>query len=163
MGVTLRLALAPTLADRLGRGQAQSPFGYRSPTSASPPRSYARTRSRTIRSGSRRHRYHGASVRAIVRSADRRRQRLNRLIQATCADACNDEGWVIPFTQITLHTASRHAPGVAERLGCQDTDVRAEAGGETMDRTSELKSRIEAKRKQLEADLAKARPMRRVR
>ena len=28
-----------------------------------------------------------------------------RLIQRTCVEVCNDEGWVIPFTQVTLHQA----------------------------------------------------------
>ena len=31
---------------------------------------------------------------------------LGRLIQQTCVDVCNREGWVIPFTQITLHQAA---------------------------------------------------------
>ncbi len=30
---------------------------------------------------------------------------IGRLIQQTCVDTCNREGWVIPFTQITLHQA----------------------------------------------------------
>jgi uncharacterized membrane protein len=30
--------------------------------------------------------------------------KIARLIQQTCVDICNQEGWVIPFTQITLHT-----------------------------------------------------------
>ena len=29
-----------------------------------------------------------------------------RLVQQACVDTCNLEGWVIPFTQITLHTAT---------------------------------------------------------
>lgn len=28
---------------------------------------------------------------------------LERLIQKTCVDACNEHGWTIPFTQITVH------------------------------------------------------------
>ncbi|HUT39955.1 MAG TPA: hypothetical protein VM011_01325, partial [Gammaproteobacteria bacterium] len=28
-----------------------------------------------------------------------------RLVQQACVDTCNREGWVIPFTQITVHTA----------------------------------------------------------
>ena len=28
-----------------------------------------------------------------------------RLVQQACVDCCNREGWVIPFTQITLHTS----------------------------------------------------------
>jgi small-conductance mechanosensitive channel len=30
---------------------------------------------------------------------------LERLIQKACVDVCNDRGWVIPFTQITVHQA----------------------------------------------------------
>jgi len=30
---------------------------------------------------------------------------LQRAIQQACVDTCNDEGWVIPFTQVTLHQA----------------------------------------------------------
>lgn len=29
-----------------------------------------------------------------------------RAIQRICVDTCNDEGWVIPFTQVTLHQAA---------------------------------------------------------
>jgi hypothetical protein len=32
-------------------------------------------------------------------------ERLSRLLQRIAVDACNTYGWVIPFTQITLHTA----------------------------------------------------------
>lgn len=38
-------------------------------------------------------------------SAARDYDRLQRAIQRICVDACNREGWVIPFTQITLHQA----------------------------------------------------------
>ena len=31
--------------------------------------------------------------------------RAQRVVQQACVDACNIEGWVIPFTQITVHTA----------------------------------------------------------
>ena len=31
---------------------------------------------------------------------------LRRLIQKTCVDVCNEQGWGIPFTQITVHQAS---------------------------------------------------------
>ncbi|MGB1129589.1 MAG: hypothetical protein ACPG4K_06040 [Haloferula sp.] len=34
-----------------------------------------------------------------------RRNHLKRVIQATCVDICNDQGWGIPFQQITLHQA----------------------------------------------------------
>jgi hypothetical protein len=30
---------------------------------------------------------------------------IGRLIQQTCVDICNEEGWVIPFTQVTIHQA----------------------------------------------------------
>ena len=30
---------------------------------------------------------------------------IGRLIQQTCVDICNQEGWVIPFTQVTVHQA----------------------------------------------------------
>ncbi len=30
---------------------------------------------------------------------------LTRLIVRACVDTCNAEGWVIPFTQITIHQA----------------------------------------------------------
>lgn len=32
---------------------------------------------------------------------------IERLIQQTCVDICNQEGWGIPFTQITLHQADK--------------------------------------------------------
>jgi hypothetical protein len=31
--------------------------------------------------------------------------RAQRMVQQACVDTCNREGWVIPFTQITVHTA----------------------------------------------------------
>jgi len=34
-----------------------------------------------------------------------RYQMLQRLVQKHCVDTCNEQGWVIPFTQITLHHA----------------------------------------------------------
>ena len=30
---------------------------------------------------------------------------LERLVQKVCVDVCNEQGWVIPFTQITVHQA----------------------------------------------------------
>lgn len=36
---------------------------------------------------------------------DSRMQVIERQIQKICVDACNEEGWVIPFTQITVHQA----------------------------------------------------------
>jgi hypothetical protein len=33
-----------------------------------------------------------------------------RLIQQACVDTCNREGWVIPFTQVTVHSAEVPAP-----------------------------------------------------
>ena len=38
--------------------------------------------------------------------------RAQRLVQQACVDACNQEGWVIPFTQITVHAAE--GPGKDE-------------------------------------------------
>lgn len=32
---------------------------------------------------------------------------LERLIQKTCVEVCNGQGWVIPFTQITVHQAAK--------------------------------------------------------
>jgi hypothetical protein len=29
-----------------------------------------------------------------------------RLVQQACVETCNREGWVIPFTQITVHAAT---------------------------------------------------------
>jgi hypothetical protein len=36
---------------------------------------------------------------------------LNRLVQRICVDTCNEHGWVIPFNQLTVHTAAA-VPGV---------------------------------------------------
>lgn len=33
--------------------------------------------------------------------------RAQRLVQQACVDACNREGWVIPFTQVTVHSGDR--------------------------------------------------------
>jgi small-conductance mechanosensitive channel len=44
-----------------------------------------------------------------------------RMIQQACVDACNREGWVIPFTQITVHSANT----VEET----DNDAAQAAGG----------------------------------
>lgn len=38
-----------------------------------------------------------------------RRQALTDLVNATCVETCNREGWVIPFTQITVHEAATAA------------------------------------------------------
>ena len=38
--------------------------------------------------------------------------RAQRMIQQACVDACNREGWVIPFTQVTVHSGNSAAdPG----------------------------------------------------
>ena len=38
--------------------------------------------------------------------------RAQRMIQQACVDACNREGWIIPFTQITVHSGNTaEAPG----------------------------------------------------
>jgi hypothetical protein len=36
---------------------------------------------------------------------------VERLIQQTCVDICNQEGWVIPFTQVTIHQAEASLAG----------------------------------------------------
>lgn len=36
---------------------------------------------------------------------------IKRLIQQTCIDICNQEGWVIPFTQVTIHQAEASLAG----------------------------------------------------
>jgi hypothetical protein len=39
--------------------------------------------------------------------------RARRLIQQACVETCNREGWVIPFTQVTVHQGTgREAPGL---------------------------------------------------
>ncbi|MCB0337456.1 MAG: hypothetical protein KDD62_14165, partial [Bdellovibrionales bacterium] len=35
-------------------------------------------------------------------------QVLHRLVQKICVDACNANGWVIPFNQLTVHMAKDH-------------------------------------------------------
>jgi hypothetical protein len=35
--------------------------------------------------------------------------KLQRLVQQACVEVCNREGWVIPFTQITVHSADNSA------------------------------------------------------
>jgi hypothetical protein len=35
--------------------------------------------------------------------------RAQRMIQQACVDTCNREGWVIPFTQITVHSGDAAA------------------------------------------------------
>ncbi len=47
---------------------------------------------------------------------------LQRAIQQICVDACNKYGWVIPFTQLTLHMASGAAKELEDRR--QRTDNR---------------------------------------
>jgi hypothetical protein len=43
---------------------------------------------------------------------------LRRAIQRICVDACNDYGWVMPFTQLTLHMASSsERPTLSDRDG----------------------------------------------
>ena len=46
-----------------------------------------------------------------------RYNKLQRVIPRVCVDACNEQGWVIPFTQITLHQAV--VPETANRPGEQ--------------------------------------------
>jgi hypothetical protein len=51
---------------------------------------------------------------------------LQRLIQKTCVDVCNKHGWVIPFTQVTVHQASVAASAPDEPV---DEIAEAEAPG----------------------------------
>jgi hypothetical protein len=51
-------------------------------------------------------------------------QRLQRLVQKTCVETCNDNGWVIPFTQVTLHMAPSSDPA-SERAPGQPDEVIA--------------------------------------
>jgi small-conductance mechanosensitive channel len=38
--------------------------------------------------------------------------RAQRMVQQACVDVCNREGWVIPFTQVTVHSGnSVEGPG----------------------------------------------------
>ena len=39
----------------------------------------------------------------LTHAAAPRYRYIPRLIQSTCVDVCNERGWVIPFTQVTLH------------------------------------------------------------
>jgi small-conductance mechanosensitive channel len=39
---------------------------------------------------------------------------LKRTIQKIAVDACNDHGWVIPFTQVTVHHAQEPGPGTPQ-------------------------------------------------
>ncbi|MGD9419089.1 MAG: hypothetical protein Q7R22_009110 [Verrucomicrobiota bacterium JB025] len=43
-------------------------------------------------------------------------RRMRRAIQRVCVDVCNERGWVIPFTQITVHEAAVAEAG-GERVG----------------------------------------------
>jgi len=36
--------------------------------------------------------------------------RVQRMVQQACVEACNREGWVIPFTQVTVHSADNAGP-----------------------------------------------------
>jgi hypothetical protein len=38
---------------------------------------------------------------------------LNRLVQRICVDTCNEHGWIIPFNQLTVHTAT-NLPGISK-------------------------------------------------
>jgi len=42
--------------------------------------------------------------------------KVERLIQQACVETCNREGWVIPFTQITIHAADK-AAGAGQSAG----------------------------------------------
>jgi hypothetical protein len=32
--------------------------------------------------------------------------RVQRMVQQACVQVCNEQGWVIPFTQVTIHNAA---------------------------------------------------------
>jgi hypothetical protein len=32
------------------------------------------------------------------------------MVQQACVDTCNNQGWVIPFTQVTVHSADNSKP-----------------------------------------------------
>ena len=55
--------------------------------------------------------------------------KLQRLVQQACVDACNREGWTIPFTQITVHSASS---------ADVDAKVAAQAANAALQATAEL-------------------------
>jgi small-conductance mechanosensitive channel len=44
---------------------------------------------------------------------------IGRLIQRSCVDICNREGWVIPFTQVTVHQAELASPPAASTSATQ--------------------------------------------
>ena len=44
---------------------------------------------------------------------------IGRLIQQSCVDICNREGWVIPFTQVTIHQA-QETPTDADSTGAAE-------------------------------------------
>ncbi len=46
-----------------------------------------------------------ALIADMTGSAAQHYDRIQRVIQRQCVDTCNREGWVIPFTQVTLHQA----------------------------------------------------------
>lgn len=47
-----------------------------------------------------------AIIADVAGSAAQHYDSIQRAIQRTCVDTCNSEGWIIPFTQITLHQAA---------------------------------------------------------
>jgi small-conductance mechanosensitive channel len=51
-------------------------------------------------------------------------QILRRALQRFCVDACNDNGWVIPFTQLTLHVAS-----TSDKAALPDLEGALQGGG----------------------------------
>ena len=47
--------------------------------------------------------------------------KIQRLIAKLCVDACNEHGWVIPFTQVTLHQAVVGGDNLPESDGVAST------------------------------------------
>ncbi len=59
-------------------------------------------------------------------SAASKNNKLTRAISRICVDVCNEQGWVIPFTQITLHQAPPPSEAAA---GAGKSEASAEAEG----------------------------------
>ena len=47
-----------------------------------------------------------AIIADIHGNAGSRYRKIERAIQRICVDVCNEQGWVIPFTQVTVHQAN---------------------------------------------------------
>ena len=47
-----------------------------------------------------------------------------RMVQQACVDTCNREGWIIPFTQITVHSADSAGAGTQQPGQAREEDPR---------------------------------------